>query len=89
MRIKENVLNWVDTEGYGNTIPVFGGALSGGLTYAMFKPCRLKPRKNFMSYNLCNPDYYNIVDVNEIDEDKDKYMVKYENTVLEFKEKLN
>lgn len=39
-------------------IPVAGGALSGGLTYAMFKPGCMKLRKNLMSYNLCDPDFY-------------------------------
>lgn len=46
-----------------STIPVLGGALSGGLTYAMFKPGCMKLRKNLMSYNLCDPDYYsNFID---------------------------
>ncbi len=41
-------------------IPIAGAILSGTLTYAMFKPCCNKLRKNLMSYDLCNPDYYNI-----------------------------
>lgn len=41
-----------------SVIPVVGGALSGGLTYAMFKPGCMKLRKNLMSYNLCNPKFY-------------------------------
>ena len=47
-------------------IPVVGGALSGGLTYAMFKPACLKLRKNLMSYNLCDPEYYkNYIDIDD------------------------
>ena len=48
-------------------IPVAGGALSGGLTYAMFKPGCMKLRKNLMSYNLCDPDFYKDMDEEVID----------------------
>lgn len=41
-----------------SVIPIAGGILSGGLTYAMFKPCCVKLRKNLMSYKLCDPDFY-------------------------------
>ncbi|MCD8012275.1 MAG: hypothetical protein LUG99_03730 [Lachnospiraceae bacterium] len=50
-------------DGVASTIPILGGALSGGLTYAMFKPGCMKLRKNLMSYNLCDPDYYRNVDI--------------------------
>lgn len=46
-----------------SAIPVAGSVLSGGLTFAMFKPCCMKLRKNLMSYNLCDPDYYKVIDV--------------------------
>lgn len=63
-----------------STIPVIGGALSGGLTYAMFKPGCMKLRKNLRSYNLCNPEFYkeddidtsvnvDIIDVEPIEEE--------------------
>lgn len=39
-------------------IPLAGGVLSGGLTFAMFNPCCKRLRKNLMSYQLCDPDYY-------------------------------
>ena len=45
-----------------SAIPIVGGFLSGGLTYAMFKPSCLKLRKDLMSYNLCDPEYYKTVD---------------------------
>lgn len=51
-------------------IPIAGGVLSGGLTFAMFKPCCMKLRKNLMSYNLCDPDYYKMVDVDFVDEEE-------------------
>ena len=41
-----------------SAIPVAGMAISGGLTYAMFKPCCMKLRKNLMTYNLCDPEFY-------------------------------
>lgn len=41
-----------------SAIPIAGMIASGGLTFALFKPCCLKLRKNLMSYNLCKPEYY-------------------------------
>lgn len=41
-----------------SAIPLLGGALSGSLTYAMFKPCCMRLRKNLMSYPLCDPNHY-------------------------------
>ncbi len=41
-----------------SAVPIAGGLMSGGLTYAMFKPGCLKLRSNLMTYNLCDPDYY-------------------------------
>lgn len=52
-----------------SAIPVLGGALSGGLTFAMFKPCCMKLRKNLKSYNLCDPDYYRVIDESSDDEE--------------------
>lgn len=46
-----------------SAIPIVGGVASGILTYAMFKPGCMKLRKNLMSYNLCDPDYYRVVEV--------------------------
>ena len=45
-----------------SAIPVFGSILSGGLTYAMFRPCCMKLRRNLMHYNLCDPDFYRQMD---------------------------
>lgn len=45
-----------------SAIPLAGSAISGGLTFAMFRPCCTKLRKNLVSYNLCDPDYYRVID---------------------------
>ena len=39
-------------------VPIAGGVLSGGLTFAMFRPCCMKLRKNLRMYNLSDPDFY-------------------------------
>jgi hypothetical protein len=49
-------------DGVASAIPIVGGVLSGGLTLAMFKPCCMKLRKKLMTYNLCDPNYYNTVE---------------------------
>ena len=41
-----------------SAVPILGGALSGGLTYAMFRPGCMKLRRNLRSDNLCNPEFY-------------------------------
>lgn len=59
-------------------VPVVGGVVSGGLTYASFKPCAIRLRKLFSELNLCDPetyrsgtdiDYENAVDVDFSDAD--------------------
>ena len=54
-----------------SAIPLAGSAISGGLTFAMFRPCCMKLRKNLMSYNLCDPDYYRVVDVDAVVEEQE------------------
>ncbi len=39
-------------------VPVVGGVVSGGLTYASFKPCAIRLRKEFSKLNLCEPETY-------------------------------
>jgi hypothetical protein len=39
-------------------VPVVGGVVSGGLTYASFKPCAIRLRKVFSKLNLCDPETY-------------------------------
>ena len=41
-----------------SAIPVVGSIASGGLTFAMFRPGCMKLRRNLMSYNLSDPEYY-------------------------------
>lgn len=45
-----------------SAIPLAGSAFSGGLTYVVFRPRCMKLRKILMSYNLCDPDYYRVVE---------------------------
>lgn len=51
-----------------SSIPLAGSVISGGLTFTMFRPCCMKLRSNLMSYNLCNPDYYRVVDAIQTEE---------------------
>lgn len=46
-----------------SAIPIIGSVASGGLTWAMFKPCCVRLQKNLMTYNLCDPDFYRVIDV--------------------------
>ena len=48
----------VFADSVASSVPIVGGVLSGGLTFAMFKPGCMKLRKRLMSYNLCDPNYY-------------------------------
>lgn len=50
-------------DGLASAIPIVSGLLSGGLTYALFKPCCVRLRDTLMTYNLCDPDYYRTIDV--------------------------
>jgi hypothetical protein len=51
-----------------SAIPIAGGLLSGGLTYATFKPACMKLRKNLMSYTLSDPEFYktNVDDIIDV-----------------------
>ncbi len=52
-----------------SAIPIVGSLASGGLTWVMFRPCCNKLRNTLMSYNLCDPDFYHVVD-GDFTEDK-------------------
>ena len=41
-----------------SAVPIVGAALSGGLTFMMYRPCCMRLRRNLMSYKLCDPVYY-------------------------------
>lgn len=49
-------------DGVASFIPVVSGLLSGGLTYALFKPCCVRLRDVLKTYNLCDPDYYRTIE---------------------------
>lgn len=56
-------------ESVSKVVPVIGGIVTGGLSYATFKPCAQKLKNSFKDLYLCNPQYYkelrtqNIIDV--------------------------
>ena len=52
-----------------SAVPVIGGVVSGGLTFAMFKPNCSRLKKNMMKYDLSNPDFYLKPDGNDDDKD--------------------
>lgn len=45
-------------KGVSKAVPVVGGVISGGMTYASFKPCALSLQKSFQGLNLSNPKFY-------------------------------
>lgn len=49
-----------------SAVPVAGSVLSGGLTYVMFRPCCMKLRKNLMSYDLCDPAFYDTIEADNV-----------------------
>ncbi len=49
-------------------VPVVGGVVSGGLTYASFKPCAIRLRKEFSKLNLCEPETYRFGAAEKFDE---------------------
>lgn len=42
----------------GSVVPVVGGVVSGGITYAMFKPCCNRLRDTFKDLYLSDPEFY-------------------------------
>ncbi|RSX58155.1 hypothetical protein D2E24_0515 [Bifidobacterium samirii] len=45
-------------KGVSKAVPVVGGVVSGGMTYASFKPCALSLQKSFQGLNLSDPEFY-------------------------------
>ena len=55
-------------DGVAKVVPVLGGAVSGGLTYATFKPSCLRLKHSFWNLNLCDVEFYEKVKSGEIKE---------------------
>ncbi len=55
-----------------SAVPVVGSIVSGGLTFAMFRPGCMKLRRNLMSYNLCDPEYYTLTKDKSNDDSAEK-----------------
>ena len=49
-------------EGVSKVVPVVGGVVSGGITYATFKPYSYKLQKSFKELNLSDPEFYKQID---------------------------
>ena len=45
-------------ESVSKVVPVIGGVVTGGLSYATFKPCAKKLKNSFKDLYLCDPQYY-------------------------------
>lgn len=45
-------------DGVSKIVPVLGGVASGGLTYATFRPSCHRLRKEFMTLNISDPEFY-------------------------------
>lgn len=48
----------VFAKGVSKVVPVVGGVISGGITYATFKPCAIKLRDDFKTLCLSDPEFY-------------------------------
>ena len=65
-------------ESVSKVVPIIGGVVTGGLSYATFKPCAKKLKNSFKDLYLCDPQYYkklreqNIIDIDAQIFDKDK-----------------
>ena len=55
-------------DGVARVVPILGGAVSGGLTYATFKPCCVRLQHSFWNLNLCDVEFYEKVRKGEITE---------------------
>ncbi len=53
-------------------VPIIGGVITGGLSYASFKPCAIKLKKSFMELPLSDPKFYQKSDPLIIDIDINK-----------------
>ena len=61
MKVGVRMTKQIFADTIASAVPLAGSLLSGGLTYAMFKPNCIKLQKNLMTYKLCDPDFYQVV----------------------------
>jgi len=60
-------------DGVSKVVPVIGGAVAGGLTYATFKPNCIRLKHSFWNLHLCDVDFYEKIrsgEIKEIPEDE-------------------
>ena len=53
-------------DGVSKVVPVLGGAVAGGLTYATFKPNCIRLKHSFWNLNLCDVEFYEKIRRGEI-----------------------
>lgn len=46
-------------------VPIIGGVVTGGLSYATFKPCAQRLKNSFKELYLCDPQYYQKIKASE------------------------
>ena len=63
-------------DGVSKVVPVVGGVVAGGLTYATFKPNCLRLKHSFWNLNLCDVDFYEKVRNGEIQEMPDDEIIE-------------
>lgn len=60
-------------DGVSKVVPVLGGAVAGGLTYATFKPNCIRLKHSFWNLNLCDVEFYEKIrrgEIKDIPEDE-------------------
>ncbi len=68
-KLGANMTKAIFAKGVSKVVPIVGGLVSGGLTYATFKPSCSKLKKSFMELRLSDPESYKeIIDIEIIDE---------------------
>lgn len=63
-------------DGVAKVVPVLGGAVSGGLTYATYKPSCIRLKHSFWNLNLCDVEFYEKVRSGEIKEMPDDEIIE-------------
>ena len=56
----------VFAKGVSKVVPIVGGVISGGITYATFKPCAMKLKDDFKTLCLSDPEFYKNQEENQL-----------------------
>ena len=58
--LRSKIAKRIYVKGASKIVPVVGGAVSGGLTYATFKPNCMRLKRSLWDLELCDVEYYKI-----------------------------